>query len=135
NAVSLTSEGVLVPTRFSDTIEPTFNVVSALIDRVRVITRLGGESFLKSYVKAYGTGAEKGDSDAYQVTDTEFGAAALNKSKISAYSEEDEGVLKLPDADYDAEVTAGIRIALRRRITQQIIAGSGATNVMTGIFA
>ncbi len=135
NAVQLTSEGIIVPKRYSSELEPAFNQVSGLVDRVRLFPRLGGESFEKSYVKGYGEGAETADDADYTATDTTFGAAALTKAKITAYSEEDEGVLKLPDADYDSEVVAGVRIALRKRLTRQILIGTGAANRLTGIFA
>lgn len=134
NAVTLDSEGILAPTHYSQELSPGFNAVSGLVDRVRHFNRKGGESFLHSYVKGYGEGRETADGADYYETDTEFGLVALNKSKVTAYSEEDEGVLKLPDIDYDAEVTAGIRIALRRRLARQILIGSGETNVLTGIF-
>jgi len=51
------------------------------------------------------------------------------------YTEEDEGVLKLPDIDYDAEIVNGVRIALRKRIARQILVGPGTANRLTGIFA
>src|SRR5690606_29592972 len=51
------------------------------------------------------------------------------------YTEEDEGVLKLPDIDYDAEIVNGVRIALRKRIARQILVGPGTSNRLTGIFA
>jgi len=134
NAVKLTSEGILTPTRYSDEISPTFNVVSGLVDRVRFFNRLGGESFEHSYIKGYGEGKEVADDANYHETDMEFGLVAIHKSKITAYSEVDEGVTKLPDADYDAEIAESIRIHLRRRLARQILVGSGGTNVLTGIF-
>jgi HK97 family phage major capsid protein len=135
NATKLTSDGIVVPTRTSPELGQTFNEVSSLIDRVQVIPRLGGESFVKSFVAGYGEGAEVDDDADYEEVDTVFGKAAINKAKITAYSEEDEGVLKLPDVDYDSEVQKGIRVALRKRITRQIINGTGATNKLAGIFS
>ena len=135
NATKLTSDGMVVPTRTSPELGQTFNEVSSLIDRVQVIPRLGGESFVKSFVAGYGEGAEVDDDADYEEVDTVFGKAAINKAKITAYSEEDEGVLKLPDVDYDSEVQKGIRVALRKRITRQIINGTGATNKLAGIFS
>jgi len=135
NAVTLTSTGVLVPTRESSTLEPTFNEVSSLIDRVRIINRLGGESFKQPYVAGYGEGEYTEDDADYAEADPAFGLAQINKAKVTAYSEEDEGVLKLPDVDYDAEIQAGIRIALRKKITRQILIGAGTTNTLTGIFS
>lgn len=135
NAVTLSSTGVLVPAREATTLEPTFNQVSSLIDRVRIINRMGGESFKQPYVTGYGEGDYTEDGLDYAAADTTFGLAAINKAKVTAYSEEDEGVLKLPDIDYDAEIQAGITIALRKKITRQILIGAGTTNTLTGIFS
>lgn len=135
NAVQLTSTGVIVPRRYGSEIQPTFNEVSSLIDRVRVLPRLGGESFEQSYVKSYAEAAEVADNADYAAGDVIFGFARMAKSKVTIYSELDEGVLKLPDADYDSEVTAGVRIAMRKRLTRQILIGNGAANRLTGIFA
>src|SRR5690606_23882252 len=84
--------------------------------------------------KGYGEGQETADGADYHETDMEFGLVAINKSKITAYSEMDEGVLKLPDVDYDAEVANATRIHLRRRLARQILIGNGASNRLTGIF-
>jgi Phage capsid family. len=135
NAVTLSSSGILVPTREASTLEPTFNQVSSLIDRVRIINRMGGESFKQPYVTGYGEGDYTADGADYADADTTFGLADINKAKITAYSEEDEGVLKLPDIDYDAEIQRGITIALRKKISRQILLGAGTTNTLTGIFS
>ncbi|MEK5060488.1 hypothetical protein BK126_04470 [Paenibacillus sp. FSL H7-0326] len=134
NAVTLTSTGIIAPRIDSDTIEPTFNKVSSLIDRVRVINRMGGESFRQPYVAGYGLGGYSADNADYNTTDPTFGSAMINKSKITAYTEEDEGVLKLPSLDYDAEIQKNIRIALRSKMSREILIGGGETEQFVGIF-
>lgn len=135
NAVKLTTEGVLVPTRYGTDLMPTWNEVSSLIDLVRIFPRIGGEAFERSYVRGYGEGQEVADDADYHESDTEFGFVRIGKSKVTVYTEEDEGVLKLPDIDYDAEIVNGVRIALRKRIARQILVGPGTANRLTGIFA
>lgn len=135
NAVKLTSEGVLVPTRYGTDLMPTWNEVSSIIELVRIFPRIGGEAFERSYVRGYGEGQEVADDANYHESDTEFGFVRIGKSKATVYTEEDEGVLKLPDIDYDAEIVNGVRIALRKRIARQILVGSGTANRLTGIFA
>jgi len=135
NAVKLTTEGVLVPTRYGTDLMPAWNEVSSLIDLVRIFPRIGGEAFERSYVRGYGEGQEVADDADYHESDTEFGFVRIGKSKVTVYTEEDEGVLKLPDIDYDAEVVNGVRIALRKRIARQILVGPGTANRLTGIFA
>lgn len=135
NAIKLNTEGVLVPTRFGTDVMPAWNEVSSIIDLVRIFPRIGGEAFERSYVKGYGEGQEVADDADYYASDTEFGVVSINKSKITVYTEEDEGILKLPDIDYDAEVVNGVRIALRKRIARQILIGPGTSNRIIGIFA
>ena len=135
NAVKLTTEGVLVPTRYGTDLMPAWNEVSSLIDLVRIFPRIGGEAFERSYVRGYGEGQEVADDANYHESDTEFGFVRIGKSKVTVYTEEDEGVLKLPDIDYDAEIVNGVRIALRKRIARQILVGPGTANQLTGIFA
>jgi len=135
NAVKLTTEGVLVPTRYGTDLMPAWNEVSSLIDLVRIFPRIGGEAFERSYVRGYGEGQEVADDADYHESDTEFGFVRIGKSKVTVYTEEDEGVLKLPDIDYDAEVVNGVRVALRKRIARQILVGPGTANRLTGIFA
>lgn len=135
NAVKLTSEGVLVPTRYGTDLTPTWNEVSSIIDLVRIFPRIGGEAFERSYVRGYGEGQEVLDDANYHESDTVFGFVRIGKSKATVYTEEDEGVLKLPDIDYDAEIVNGVRIALRKRIARQILHGPGTANRLTGIFA
>lgn len=135
NAVKLTSKGVLVPTRYGTDLTPTWNEVSSIIDLVRIFPRIGGEAFERSYVRGYGEGQEVADDANYHESDTEFGFVRIDKSKVTVYTEEDEGVLKLPDIDYDAEIVNGVRTALRKRIARQILVGPGTANQLTGIFA
>ena len=49
NAVKLTTEGVLVPTRYGTDLMPAWNEVSSIIDLVRIFPRIGGEAFERSY--------------------------------------------------------------------------------------
>ncbi|MCA0754912.1 phage major capsid protein [Paenibacillus sp. N4] len=134
NAVKLTSTGILVPTHHSDSLSPTFNQVSSLLDLVQVTPRIGGESYEKSYIVGYGEGGEVADDADYTEDDVDFGKVSINKSKITSYSEVDQGVVELPDIDYDGEVMRGVRIAIRKRISRQILLGTGATNRLMGIF-
>jgi len=135
NAVKLTTEGVLVPTRYGTDLMPAWNEVSShdrLGPHLPADRRRG---FERSYVRGYGEGQEVADDADYHESDTEFGFVRIGKSKVTVYTEEDEGVLKLPDIDYDAEIVNGVRIALRKRIARQILVGPGTADRITGIFA
>lgn len=58
----------------------------------------------------------------------------VGKAKITAYTEITDEAQKLPNIDYLALVVKNVRIAIRKKITRQILIGAGGTNALTGIF-
>ncbi|MEW8957791.1 MAG: phage major capsid protein [Moorella sp. (in: firmicutes)] len=134
-AVTVGSSNIILPQYQAIDIRPTFNEVSSLIDRVSVKFLLGGESFKQPYLAGYGIGDYTSEGADYAEADVIYGYADINKAKITAYSEDTEEVQKLPAADYDAEVMRGVRIAIRKKLTREILLGTGATNRLVGIFS
>ena len=133
-SVTVASTGVIMPTHQATDIKPTFNEVSSLIDRVNVRPLVGGEAFKQSYVSGYGEGGETLEGADYTAAEPTFGYANIGKSKITAYAEDTEELLKLPAAAYDGEVVKGISVAIRKKITKGILVGGGAANQFVGIF-
>jgi HK97 family phage major capsid protein len=133
--VTISSTQLILPKHYATDIKPTFREVSSLIDRVNIKELKGGESFQQPYLVGYGEGDYTLEEADYAVAKTQFGYATINKAKVTAYAEDTEEVLKLPAADYDAEVRKGVREALRKRITKQILVGAGTSNAIVGIFS
>jgi HK97 family phage major capsid protein len=134
-AVTVGSTGVILPKHQSSEINPTFNEVSTLIDRVGVKTLVGGESYQESYVTGYGTGDYTAEGVDYTTAEPTFGYADILKAKVTAYAEDTEELQKLPAAAYDAEVMKGITVASRKKISREILIGTGGTNKLAGIFS
>lgn len=134
-AVTVGSSNILLPKHQNDQINPTFNQVSSLIDRVGTKVLMGGESYSEPYVTGYGTGDYTTEGSDYNSTEATFAYADINKSKITSYAEETEELQKLPAADYEAEVMKGISIAGRKKISREILVGAGGTNQFVGIFS
>lgn len=134
-SVTVGSSSILLPQHQAVDIRPTFNQVSSLIDRVAVKPLIGGESFKQPYVSGYGTGDYTTETSDYTTAEATFGYADVNKAKVTAYAEDTEELQKLPAADYDAEVMKGVTIAVRKKITREIMVGDGATNHLAGIFS
>ncbi|ABY44601.1 phage major capsid protein [Bacillus mycoides] len=134
-AVTVGSGNVVLPKHSAADIRPTFNEVSTLIDRVSSKTLKGGESYQQPYIKSYGEGDYTTEGNDYNTSETTFGYADITKAKVTAYSEDTEELQKLPAADYDAEVMKGITVATRKKLTREILIGTGATNRLTGIFS
>ncbi|PFA84523.1 MULTISPECIES: phage major capsid protein [Bacillus] len=134
-AVTVGSGNVVLPKQSATDIRPTFNEVSTLIDRVSSKTLKGGESYQQPYIKSYGEGDYTTEGNDYNTSETTFGYADITKAKVTAYSEDTEELQKLPAADYDAEVMKGITVATRKKLTREILIGTGATNRLAGIFS
>ena len=116
-------------------VKPTFNDVSALVDRVKVITLSGGETYQRGYVKSYGAaGGITAEGAAYTSVEPEFGYVTISKEKVTAYAEEPEEMTKLPNADYDEIVESSVSKALRKKLNAQILTGDGSTGTVKGIF-
>jgi len=133
-SVTITSN-VLLAKYTSNTLNPAFNQVSGLIDKVTTKPLIGGESFSQGYIKGYGTGDYTAEGIDYNTAEPVFGYATINKTKITSYAEDTEELLKLSAANYDAEVLNGVRIASRKKISREILVGDGATGHLIGIFS
>lgn len=134
-AVTVGASNIVVPTYAATDIKPGFNEVSSLIDRVTTKTLTGGESYKQPYISGYGTGGYTAENNDATEAEPSFGYATITKAKITAYAEDSNEIRKLPAADYDAQVTAGITVAIRKKATREILVGAGTANTLTGIFS
>ena len=134
--ITVTANGVLLPEHVDDKISPVpFREVSTLVDQVHTVNLKGGETYKKSFVKSNGTGGLTAEGNAYATAEPTFGYLTISKVKVTAYAEITEELEKLPAADYQGEVLKGINVALRKKISEQILRGTGATNTFKGIFS
>ena len=134
-SVTVASGTLIIPTHDSARIRDPFNQISSLIDRVQHTPLDGGESYQVPYEIKHGTGNYTLEGEPYYEASVEFDYAVIAKSKITAYNEITEEVLKLPRANYARRVLGGVNRALRRKITREILIGEGGTNQMVGIFS
>lgn len=132
---ALSTAQTVLPSHEASDLKPAFNDVSSLIDRVKTIPLPGGETYQRGYVESYGDGAGTSEEGAdYNPTEPKFGYVTIKKEKITAYTEEPEEMIKLPDADYDGVVESSVTMAIRRYISRQILIGDGTTSKLKGIF-
>lgn len=133
NALSVTQ--TVTPKHTASDIKETFNDVSSLVDRVRTIPLSGGETYQRAYVKSYGDEAgETAEGGDYNTTEPVFGYVSIEKQKITAYTEEPEEMIKLPNADYDGVVEESVTRAIRKYMNRQIMIGAGTSGKFKGIF-
>ncbi|MGM7635640.1 phage major capsid protein [Bacillus sp. Hm123] len=134
-SITVASGDLVLPKHTASDIKGTFNQVSSLIDRVSHVPLNGGESYERAYEISHGEGGYTQEGADYQDADVQFGYATINKTKITAYSEESEEVQKLPNANYSSIIVGGVNKALRKKITREILIGDGAAGHLVGIFS
>lgn len=130
----LTSSSVLLEKHTAPTLNPAWNESSSLMDRVRIITLPGGESYERGFVKSYGEGDYTAEGEKAKTAEPTFGYAPMTKSKITAYCEEPEEIGKLAPADYSRTISNSTEIALRKKINREIMNGNGTAGHLCGIF-
>ena len=133
-AIKVETGAALLPKHTGNVLNDTFTPVSTLVDRVATEELVGGESYAEAYVKSYATGGITAEGQAYATAEPVFGYAPMNKIKITAYAELTEEIKKLSPIAYAEKVSEACLIALKKKLSQQIIAGTG-TNQMVGITA
>ena len=125
---------IVVPSHYSNTINPDFPVVSSLVDAVGYISLNGGESFTQPYITDIDTGNYTAEGATAAQAETHFSYAEIHKTKITAYAEITEELEKLPAAAYADVVFQNIRTSMRKLLTKEILVGAGGTNQIVGIF-
>lgn len=133
-AVKIESGNLLLPKHQGSQINDTFKPVSTWIDKVATENLIGGESYEEAYVKSYGEGGTTGEGEAYTDAEPVFDYAPMTKVKITAYAEVSEETKKLPALQYYEKVKSAIEIAMKKKLSQQSILGTG-TKQLTGICA
>lgn len=131
---TLSSSSAVLTQHTATDVKETFNEVSSLVDRVKVIPLPGGESYKRGYVKSYGEGDYTAESADYVSAEPTFGYASMTKAKITAYCEEPEEIKKLAPAAYDSIIEGSTEIAIRKKLSKQILVGAGGDNSLVGIF-
>lgn len=134
-SITVSSGDLVLPKHTASDIKGTFNQVSSLIDAVAHVPLNGGESYERAYEKGHGEGGYTDESADYKDTDVQFGYATINKTKITAYSEESEETQKLPNANYSGVIVGGVNKSLRKKITKEILIGDGGAGHLVGIFS
>ena len=104
-SVTVASSNILLPKHQSKELATVpFAQVSSLVDLVNVINLDGGETYEKAFTKDYGTGGLTAEGADYTTAEPTFGYATIAKTKVTAYAEISEEVLKLPAVNYEAEI-------------------------------
>lgn len=131
-AISVAQTAPVVHT--ASDVRDTFSNVSAIIDMVKLVPLMGGETYERGFIKGYGIGGATDEGADYTLADPIFGYVSMEKQKVTAYTEEPEEMIKLPNADYDGVIEGSVSKAVRAYLCRQILIGDGSTNKLKGIF-
>lgn len=131
---AITSSSTVLTQHTASDVNPTFNEVSSLVDRVKAVPLPGGESYKRGFIKGYGEGGYTDENADYNIAEPVFGYAEMTKTKITAYCEEPEEIAKLAPADYDGVIGNSSEVAIRKYLSKQILVGAGGAGKLYGIF-
>lgn len=134
-SITVASSNIVLPRQTGTTINPVFGQVSHILENVDVLSLVGGESYRQPYETGTADAEYTAEGTASTDTETGFAYADISKAKLTSYAEITEEVEKLPVADYEAAVVAGVERSVRKKLAKEIMIGDGATNHMTGIFS
>lgn len=133
-AITVGNSQIATPKYTAQGVKDTFNQVSTLVDLVTITPLDGGESYERGFVKNYGEGGETDNNGNYKTVETEFGYAEIKKQKVTAYQEEPEEVKRLADDDYHDKIVNGTSIAVKKKMSKDILVGPGTKGRLQGIF-
>jgi len=134
-AITLASSNLVVPSQYSNTLNPTFNQVSSIVDLVHAVPMVGGETYTKGFkVPVTDLADYTPENTAYKKTDFIWDKVTISKTSITDYTEISKQSIKLPNIDYQSQVGTDLRSTLRRKIGREILVGDGAAGHFVGIF-
>lgn len=132
-AITVATGKALLPTHEGTVLNDTFTPVSTLVDLAATENLNGGESYKEAFVKEYKEGGVTEEGKDYADAEPVFEYAAMNKIKITAYAELSEEIKKLSNIDYAAKVQEACIIALKKKLSSQMLNGTG-TDQIIGLF-
>ncbi len=133
-AITVGNSQIAVPKYTAKGVKDTFNEVSTLIDLVTITPLEGGETYERGYVISYGEGGETDENGNYKDVETQYGYAEISKQKITAYQEEPEEITRLADNEYHDKTVNGTSIAVKKKMSKDILVGPGTKGRLQGIF-
>lgn len=129
-AIQVSTGKALLPTHEGTVLNDTFSPVSTLVDVVATENLQGGESYKEAFVKEYKAGGITKEGADYTEAEPVFEYAPMTKQKITAYAEISEEIKKLPNIDYASKVEEACLIALKKKLSEQMLNGTGTEQII-----
>lgn len=134
-SITVATGSLVVPSQYSNTLNPTFNQVSSIVDLVHAVPMMGGETYTKGFKKPIADSADyTAEGSAYKNTDSVWDKVTISKTYLTDYTEISKQSIKLPNIDYQSQVGTDLRNTLRRKMAREILVGDGEAGHFVGIF-
>jgi HK97 family phage major capsid protein len=134
-SITIDTAGLVIPSQFSNTLNPKFNEVSSIVDLVHAVPMNGGETYAKGFSKPMSADADyTADGTQHKSTEPVNDYVTIAKTFLTSYAEISKQASKLTNIDYQAQLGSTVREALRKKMARQIMIGDGAAGHFTGIF-
>ena len=136
NALLLSEDTLVMPTRVSTNIQDGVNPVSSILDHVSVMDLTGVQSYavpiLTKDLEAFAGDPFTLTGTARQESDAEFDSAEILPYEANVTSYVDRNLYRLTNVDYEGIIRSTALRALRRKVAELIFNGDGGTK-MQGI--
>ena len=127
-SVLLSSGSIAKPTSVGGINDP-FNVVSSIVDMVRVedMTGMGGHK--EAFVKSWQAAGTLTDGTAPTAADPVFGTCVINPFLMGVVTYVSRELKKQTPLQYEAKVREGALVALKKKLAAWIAGGNGTTEI------
>lgn len=115
-ATTIATDSLAKPTGVGQNVEGTFNVVSSIVDEVRVMDCEGCGEWSEPYVSANATAGARTDGTAATASDPTFRVASIRPNLVNVTSYVSKNIEKLTPVNYVAKVQEIALVALRAKV-------------------
>lgn len=134
----IASSSTLIEKKYKREVEGTFNEISQVIDLVKPIPLEGGADYSVAFAIDTGSADYSAEAGAdlvgvYTNSEGTFGTNTSGRAKVTNSAIVNEEVIDLPNANYLNIIYDNVRKSIRKKISNQIIAGTGDANTIKGI--
>lgn len=132
-AITVATGNIVTPTHTSGQLNPTFNEVSSIVDLVKSIPLMGGKAYRSGFMVHSGDADYTAEGADYHESDPVMDYVDINQAKVSTYFDLSEEVVKLGGDYYISQAYELARTAIRKKMAEQIIKGTGGQYALVGI--
>lgn len=127
-SVLLATDAIAKPTEVSGINEP-MNIVSSIVDQVKVEDATGMGSHKVAYMTAWQSAGAKTDGTAQEGSDPTFKTVQINPFLMAVTTYVSRELAKQTPLQYEAKVKKGALIALKKKLANWIVTGGGTSEI------